>query len=256
MTALFAIARRELGAYFATPIGWICLTAFTLLSGMFYVLDLIYYNQMLGDSVMNPSMASQLNINDAILAPWFGQLGVTALLITPALSMRLLAEDRRSRAIELLLTSPISSYSIAFGKLLGAAGFAAVIIAGTLPGIGILFALGDPDRGVVGTNLLGIYLLTVALMSMGLFFSALTENQIVALVLAFGCGLVLWIVGWGGEFGDEGALKTVLNYISLPTHMEDMGNGLLRAKSLAYFLTFIGFFGFATAQRVEALRWR
>ncbi len=256
MTALLSIARRELAAYFATPIGWICLTAFTLLSGMFFVLDLIYYNQMLGDSVMNPSMAEQLNVNDALLAPWFGQLGVTALLITPALSMRLLAEDRRSKAIELLLTSPISSNSIAFGKLLGAAGFAAVIIAGTLPGIGILFALGDPDQGVVATNLLGLYLLTVALMAMGLFYSSLTENQIVALVLAFGTGLMLWIVGWGGEFGDEGVLKTVLNYLSLPTHMEDMGNGLLRAKNLAYFLTFIGFFGFATAQRVDALRWR
>lgn len=256
MTPLLSIARRELAAYFSTPIGWICLTAFTMLAGMFFVMDLLYYNEVMGDSVMNPSMAAQVNVNEALVAPWFGQLGVTALLITPALSMRLLAEDRRSRAIELLLTSPISSYTIAFGKLLGAAGFAAVIVSGVLPGIGVLYALGDPDQGVVLTNLLGFYLLTVALMTMGLFWSSLTENQIVALVLAFGTGLVLWIVGWGGEFGDEGALKTVLNYLSLPTHLEDMGNGLLRAKNLAYFLSFIGFFGFATAQRVESLRWR
>lgn len=256
MTAMLAIAKREIDAYFATPIGWICLTAFTILSGFFFVLDLVYYMQISAESVMNPTMAEQVNVNDAILAPWFGQLGVTALLITPALSMRLLAEDRRNKSIELLLTSPVGSYAIAFGKMLGAAGFAAVIVAGTLPGVGLLFTFGSPDSGVVLTNYLGLYLLMLALMTMGLFYSSTTENQIVALVLAFGTGLALWIVGWGGEFGDDGALKTVLNYLSLPSHLEDMGGGLLRAKNLAYFLTFTGFFSLATAQRVEALRWR
>jgi ABC-2 type transport system permease protein len=256
MRAALAIAKREIDAYFATPIGWVCLTAFALLSGFFFVLDLVYYMQITADSVMNPSMAEQVNVNDAIVAPWFGQLGITAILITPALSMRLIAEDRRNKSIELLLTSPLSSYAIAFGKMLGAAGFAALIIAVTAPGVGLLYTFGDPDSGMVFTNYLGLYLLTLALMTMGLFYSSMTENQIVALVLAFGTGLSLWIVGWGGEFGDEGALKTVLGYLSLPSHLEDMGNGVLHAKNLAYLITFTGFFALATAQRVEALRWR
>jgi ABC-2 type transport system permease protein len=256
MNAVLSIAKREIDAYFATPVGWICLTAFALLSGGFYVLDLVYYVNMASESMMNPSMAQQFDLNDAILTPWFGQLGITAILITPALSMRLLAEDRRSRAIELLLTSPINSYTIAFGKLLGAAGFAAVLLAVTAPGVALLYSFGAPDSGVVFTNYVGLYLLTLALMTMGLFYSSLTENQIVALVLAFGTGLALWIVGWGGEFGDEGPLKTVLGYLSLPGHLDEMGNGLLHAKNLAYLLSFTAFFGFATAQRVEALRWR
>jgi len=256
MNALFAIARREFEGYFANPVGWVCLAAFAVLSGFFFVADIVIYTTYQAESVMNPSMASQLNINDALIVPWFGQLAITLLFVTPALSMRLIAEDRRSKAIELLLTSPVSSGVIASGKMLGAAAFAVQLMLITAPGAFILVQWGDPDTGVLLTNYLALFLLTLGLMTMGLFFSSLTESQVVALMLSLGTGLLLWIVGWVAEAGDEGTLKTVVEHLSLISHLDAMGNGVLRLKNIVYLLSFTAFFTFATAQRVEALRWR
>ncbi len=99
-------------------------------------------------------------------------------------------------------------------------------------------------------------LLLGAFFAVGMLASALTENQLVALVVAFGVNLLLWVLGWSVSSSDAGLLKTVVESLSMVTHAELLGKGLVHVQDIVYFLSFIGFCLFATTQRVEALRWR
>lgn len=256
MRNVFAIGRREVAAYLTTPIGWIILCGFVIWYGFFFLVMLVSYNQAAAEAVLSPYGADQLNVNDMIVSPLFGNMAVIALLASPALAMRLIAEDRKNRSIELLLTSPVRSWEIVLGKFLGAIGFSGVLALFTLLYAAILLWLGDPDPGVLATNYLSYFLLFGTFMASGLFFSSLTENQVVALVLAFGFNLLLWIVGWVSSLMGEGTAKTVIEYVSMLNHVEDLARGVVHVQDIVYFLTFIGFFLFATTQRVEALRWR
>lgn len=256
MRNILAIGRRELSAYLTAPIGWVILCAFVLLFSFFFVAGLLFYDQASADAVFNPYAADQLNVNDMIVSPLFGNMQVILLLAAPAISMRLIAEDRRSRAIDLLLTSPVQSYEIVLGKFLGAIGFATVIASTTFLYGAILVLLGEPDPGIMFSNFLGFLFLFGTLLAMGLFASSLTENQVVALMVAFALGLLFYILGWLGQSMDEGTLKTTVEYLSMVSHFEQLGRGVIRLQDIVYFLTFIGFFLFATTQRVEALRWR
>lgn len=251
-----AIARRELSAYLASPIGWIVICNFVLLWGIFFAVMLVAYNNAAEQAVFNPYGADQLNVNDAIITPLFGNLSVIALLASPALTMRLIAEDRRNRSIELLLTSPVRSGEIVLGKFFGAIAFSGVLGAAMLVYAGILYALGEPDPGVLIANYTCFFLLFGTYMAAGLLASSLTENQIVALVLAFGFNLTIWIFGWFGSLLDDGSVKTVVEYVSMLNHIEQMSKGVVHIEDAVYFLSFIGFCLFAATQRVEALRWR
>jgi ABC-2 type transport system permease protein len=254
MNAVLAIARRETAAYFANPIGWICLTAFVALSGFFFVFMLVAYadyaSQAFGAS------AEQFSVNDLLGGMLFDNMGVIALLLSPALTMRLFAEDRKNRSIELLLTSPISSWQIVLGKFLGSMGFAGVLALSTIHFPLLLNAYGSPDPYVVIANYGGFLLLLGTFFAVGMLASSLTDNQLVALVVAFGLNLLLWVVGWSVQSVDAGALKTVVEALAMTNHTQALGKGLLHVKDLTYFVTFIGFCLFATTQRVEALRWR
>lgn len=254
MKTVAAIARRELDAYFATPVGWLCLCGFVLETGFFFALMVTEYNAQAIQAAYNPYMEG-LNINDYLLPGLFGNMAVILLLLAPALSMRLFAEDRRQHSLELLLSSPVSSLEVVLGKYLGSLGFITVLLAGTLPSVVILYWLGQPDPGILAASYGGLILLAAAFMAVGMVTSSFTENQVVALVISFGLLLALWIVGWTQDL-TSGTFGEVLSYLSVNTHSEELYKGLVHLKDIVYYVTFIGFFIFATQQRVESFRWQ
>ncbi len=256
MIGALSIARRETSALFNTPVGWVALTAFTFIGGFFFSYLIYAYFNVYQQSVGNPQEADQLSVNEFVIQNLFSNLGLIALFILPAVTMRLIAEDRRQKSIELLLTSPIGSFQIALGKFLGGMGFAMVMAGSTVPYMWFLYAFGDPDSGIVVANYVGFTLLCGTIIALGTFCSAMTENQIVAFMMTFAGGLLLWISGWFTQYMDDSALKTFVTSCSMLNHADSMGKGLLHSQDVIYFLTFIGFFLFATSQRVEALRWR
>lgn len=250
MIPVLAIARRELGGYLSSPIGWIALIVFTLIAALFFNLTLWRY----------ASQAMQLGMEEGIteqmVQGFFGNLTVIGLLLIPAVTMGVIAQDRRERSIELLLTSPVSSLQIALGKYLGAFAFVVLMIATTAYVPGLLYWMGDPDTGVMVSCYVGFTVLMGVFVAIGLFASSLTDNQLIALALAFALSLGMWIVGWLGSILGEGSLATIVKHISMLSHFETISRGVLHVNDAVYFLSVILFFVFATTQRVEALRWR
>jgi ABC-2 type transport system permease protein len=255
MRNILAIAKREVVAYFASTMGWLVLCAFLLVTGFFFAAIASSYAMQVSQAGASP-YAESFNLSEYLVAPFFGNMSVILLMLCPALSMRLFAEDRRTRSMELLLTSPVSTFEIVVGKYLGGMGFVGALLLATVHYPAILYWLGNPDTGVILCTYLALLLQLGAFMAIGLLASAFTENQVVAAVLSFAVLLLFWVLSWADSASAGGTLGTVLSYASMMSHMEEMSKGLIHLKDIVYYVSFIAVALFATQQRVEAYRWR
>ena len=255
MTPVLAIARRELKAFFTRPMGWMCLVGFSLISGVFFALMTSEFTVLAAQASFNPYMADKVDVGLWLIQPYFANTAILMLMLAPAVTMHLFAEDRRRGSFELLLSSPVTSGQIVMGKYLGALGFITAMLAMTVPLIGFLYWVDSPDTGLILSGYTATWLMGAAFVAVGLLTSSFTENQIVALVLGFGLLLVLWLLSTA-ETMVGGTAGSILAGISILPHIDQLMKGLLHTRDAVYFVTFIGFCLFATSQRVEACRWR
>jgi len=254
MSNIVAIARKELRSYFASPIGYIVLGFFAILYGVFYVVMLQYFVRasMQMGQMGGPQSA---NINQDMLRPILQNVTVLLLFVLPALTMRSYAEEKRSGTIELLLTSPLTDFQIIMGKFLGALTLYAIMLAVTLIHMAVLFVYGNPEWKPIVTSYLGLLLLGGSFISLGLFISTLTNNQIVAYISTFAVFLFLWIISWFGSFS-SGWVTDVLSYLSIIEHFDDFAKGVIDTTHVIYYVSFITFGLFLTAKSVDTERWR
>jgi ABC-2 type transport system permease protein len=253
-----AVVRKELTVYFSTPIFYITGFFFLLLAGYFFYTNILYYSIIslqVAQQASNPAVAAQLNPMQMVYRPLFGVLGIILLFLVPFITMRLLAEEKRSGSAELLFTYPLTDWAVISGKF-GAALLVYLILLAFTTSYALVFGLITRlDWGALGTGYLGLVLLGAACLSLGLFASSLTENQIVAGVVAFALLLLFWIIGWLHGLG-VGALGEVLTYMSLLNHYEKFTRGVIDTRDLVYCLSFIYFFLFLTKRQLESRRWR
>ncbi len=254
MRNTFAIADKELRSYFASPIAYIVIGLFVLLYGVFYWL---YLQSFLREALNLGQFGTQqaLNINQHMLRPIVQNVTVLLLFVLPAMTMRAYAEERRSGTIELLLTSPITDLEIVVGKFLGALGLYIVMLSVTLIHIAILFWYGEPEWKPIATMYLGLVLLGGSFLSIGLFISTLTTNQIVAYIGSFSLFLLMWIVSWFGSF-TTGFWTDLTSYLSIIEHLDDFNKGVIDTTHVIYYLSLITFGLFLTAKSVDTERWR
>ncbi|MGD8330291.1 MAG: ABC transporter permease [Acidobacteriota bacterium] len=257
MTNVWAIAYRELRNYFVSPIAYVVMAGFLLLCGWFFWVYLLQFSTYVSmyAQFQQPQMLEQLNLNDLVMAPLLQNMVVIFLIMMPLVTMRLFAEERAQGTDELLLTSPIDTLEIAFGKFLGAGMFFVAMLACTLLYPAILMYYGDPEIGSIVTGYGGILLVGLSFIALGLFTSTLTDNQIVAAVSAFVILLLFFAIGWAANTVGETA-GAVLRYLSLTDHLQPMVEGLVVSSDLIYFLSVIAVALFLTQRSLESLRWR
>jgi ABC-2 type transport system permease protein len=248
-----AIAQREVNAYFSSPIAYVLIGFFALLFGWFFYVPLAYFEQQSMQMGMNPTQA--LNINQMLIGPTLMNTTVVFLFLFPLITMRTYSEEKRSGTIELLLTSPVTDIEIILGKFIGALLLYAAMLAVTLIHMSVLFIFGDPEWKPIATGYLGLLLMGGCFLSLGLFISSLTKNQIVAAMATFAVFLMLWVINWIGTFVGP-TTQTVLSYLSLTEHFDDFAKGIIDTKHVIYYLSFIAFGLFLTAKSVDSERWR
>ena len=253
MRNVLAIAQRELNAYFGSPIAYVLLGFFALLFGWFFYVPLAYFEQQSMQMGMNPGQT--LNINQMLIGPTLMNTTVIMLFLFPLITMRTYAEEKRSGTIELLLTSPVTDVQIILGKFLGAMALYACMLALSMIHIGILFIYGNPEWKPIVTGYLGLLLMGGCFLSLGLFISSLTKNQIVAAMATFAVFLMLWVINWIGTFVGP-TTQAVLAHLSLTEHFDDFARGIIDTKHLVYYLSFMAFGLFLTAKSVDSERWR
>jgi ABC-2 type transport system permease protein len=256
MGNVVAIAQKELKSYFASPIGYIITGIRALLYGWFFF-NILYFFVRQSMSMNQFQQGPQaLNLNQQLIRPLIAQnLPILVLFLLPAVTMRTYAEEKRSGTVELLLTSPLTDLEIILGKFFGAMSLYAVMLGVTLLHVLVLFAFGRPEWKPILTAYIGLLLLGGCFISVGLFISSLTRNQIVAFVATFGVFLMLWVITWIGSFlGPTGDQLT--QYLSIIDHFDDFGKGVLDTSHLIYYTSFIAFGLFLTAKSLDAEHWR
>ncbi len=174
-----AIAGKELRSYFASPMAWVLMGFFAFLFGYFFVTYLQFFVQQSMQAQFGGAPPA-MNVNMQMVRPLLGNASVIILFLLPMITMRTYAEEKRSGTIELLLTSPITDVEIILGKFLGAVGLYVALLAVTLVYISFLFVYGDPEWLPLVSGYLGLLLLGSCFISLGLFISSTTKNQMVA----------------------------------------------------------------------------
>ena len=255
MSRTIAICRRELAYFYNSITAYVVMAVFVFLAGYFFYNLLAFFNLALSQSSSNPLAAGQLSLTESVLQPLFANLSVVLLLIAPMLTMRLLSEERRLGTAELLFTYPISDWDAILGKFLATVIVLAAMLALTLVLPLLLGTFTAPEWGPIATGYAGLLLLGMAYISMGIFFSSLSENQIVAGVLSFGFSLVVLIIGWLMPFVSAGQAR-VLSEISMLEHFDSFSRGIVNTNDIVYYLNFSVFFLFLCSRVLESNRWR
>jgi ABC-2 type transport system permease protein len=255
MTNIWSLTKKELRSYFSSPVAYVVLFAYALIFGYFFYNLVMWFNLQAMQMAQNPYYAQQINVNEMVFSPLFHNMVLILILLTPLLTMRLLAEEKKNGTDELLYTSPLTVGQIVLGKYLASLIMLAVML-GLTAGLSLFaFAFGNPELAPWLTGYLGLFLLGAAALAVGLFFSALTENQIVAAILTFLTLLLFLILNWLSQIG-SGAWQGVVGYLSFSQHFEDMAKGILDLKDAVYFLS-LSFFGLFLAHSVlQSRRWR
>lgn len=231
-----AIYKRELKAYFKTPIGYIFIGMFLLVSGfMFSAINLFR---------RSPQIEGVL-----------GNLLFVFLFLVPILTMRLLSEERNLKTDQVLLTSPVSVWGIVMGKFLAAV--TVYLITLLLTGIYVIVIAihGEPSYTQLLTSYIGFALLGVTFISIGTFISSLTENQAVAAVSTFAVLLILYIINWVQGASSSVLVNAVIDALNITSRYNEFGMGILSLAPTVYFLSVTGVFVFLTVRTVERRRW-
>ncbi|MBI4320443.1 MAG: ABC transporter permease subunit [Chloroflexi bacterium] len=237
MRNVLTVAEREIKAYFASPVAYVVIAAFLVVTGYFFSLIMLGYRQ-------------------ATMRPVFDNVGIILLLLSPVLTMRLLSEEQRSGTIELLLTAPVRDIEVVLGKFLASLGFFLVMVGATAYYPLLLWKLGNPESGPIIAGYVGLILFGATFLSVGLLASSVTQNQIVAAVLAFVALLILWMLDASTSLFSGSAASGVLRYVSLSQHSSDFGKGVIDTKDVVYYLSLVAACLFLTTRALEARRWR
>ena len=255
MRNAWIIAKRDMGSYFSSPVFYVVTTVFLIINSFIFFNILNFFSLQSSQAGRFQGANIGLNLNEMVIEPSFHNMLVILLLIIPIITMRSFAEEKKSKSITLLLSSPVHLREIVFGKFLACMAVVTLMVLLSSYNVGFLFLLGQPELGPVLTGYLGILLMAGCYVGMGIFASSLTDNQIIAGVIAFGLSLFMWIIGWGAQASGP-ALGEVLQYLSLVEHTERFVKGILDTSDLVYYLTFTLFSLFLTHRVLDSRRWR
>jgi len=247
MTKILAIVRRELIAYFSSPLAYIVLTAFLLMQGYIFSIIVSFLN--------NPTTQAMTPLRLFFGGTVFFWLFL--LFTVPVITMRLLAEERRSGTIEVLLTSPVTEGQVIAGKFLAALLFYVVLWLPTVIYVVLLKQHSSIDLRPVAAGYVGVLLIGFLFLAVGTFTSTLTNNQLIAAILAFAALVALFSIGLIEQLLVSSSwIRDALGYMNLWTHMDDYAKGIIDTRHVVYELSVGLLFLFLATKSLEVKKWR
>ncbi|MCE5271029.1 ABC transporter permease subunit [bacterium] len=243
------VYKRELKSYFYSPIAYVVMLFFILLTGIFFMLFVSDFSM----ASMNQSPYGggyNLNITMRVIRPLLGNMSVIMLFILPLITMKPFAEERKSGTIELLLTYPLTDLDVLLGKYLSALSLFVIMLGLTLIYPMFLYLHSQPETGTLASGYLGILLLAGSFIALGLFISSLTENQIIAAVATFAVLLTFWFM----SFWSEG--NQILRHLSILEHFNNFAEGVIDTRDVIFYASFILLWLFLTLRVLESKKWR
>lgn len=246
MNAFLATFKRELRAYFFSPLAYIVMAFLLLVNGFVFWLIVSFLS--------DPRAAV-----GAPLELFFGQtffFWLVLIFTTPVLTMRLLSEERRSGTIEVLMTAPVTETQIVLGKFLAALTLYVVLWLPTLVYAAVIARYGSVDWGPVASGYLGIFGVGSVFLAAGVFASALTRSQLIAALLTFVILVPMFTFGLLENLANAPLAKEVFGYLNLWQHMDDFSRGIVDTRRLVYYVSATGIFLFLATRALAVRKWR
>jgi ABC-2 type transport system permease protein len=257
MKSTLIIFRKEFAGFFKSPLFYFLCFMMTIILSILFSISLDKFAQASTNAMLQFGSAPQnMNIHYAVFLPHLSIINLMLIFLVPALTMKMISEEKKMRTFDLLLTSPVSSLSIVMGKYLAtlATVLGLIIVSFIYPLVARrVFEFSWAPTLVAA---LGIFLVSAVYAAMSLFASSLTENSLVAFVLSIIFNLSVWFIGALNESFDDPSVKAVLEHLSLNTHLAGMIEGTIRTNGLIFFFSLIFLFCFLTERVVESSRWR
>jgi ABC-2 type transport system permease protein len=230
---ILAVYKKELRSYFASPVAYIAIAMFLVIAGYFFYPVIAFYRE-------------------ATLEYSLSNLVIVLIFLMPLLSMRLISEEKKSGTLEILLTRPVRDFEIVLGKYFAAATVLLVMILPTAIYGFILFRFAKPDLMPMILQYVAIFLVGLSFLALGMFASSLSENQIVAAAIGFTIILVMWLLTW---FTSSLGPDNLLSYFAISSHFEDLNKGVVDARDIVFYLSFIVFWLYMTTRTLDIRRW-
>jgi len=243
------VARKELKSVFASPMGWVILSLLMFAFGTYYLNGVNDYFAVMSGA-MRP--AERTGVTQFVAQTVYGLASFIMLFAVPLLSMRLISEERRSQTLPFLFSAPISLTEIVLGKFVGLVAFLSILIVFIAVMLSTLNIWSDIDFGFIIANSIGLWLLVASFSALGLYFSSLTQQPVVAAILTFVALFALMIL----DRFFAGDPSNTLASLSLMRHFQSFSSGLIDSGDIAYFVLFITTFLTLTVRRLDADRLR
>lgn len=234
MNGVLAVYRKEILTYFRSPIAYFVVAVYLVGAGYFFT-----YNVFLTGT--------------ATMTETFRNMSILLVTLLPIVSMRLFSAEYGTRTIELLMTLPLAAWEIVIGKYLGAVTILLLMTVGTMVDLIPLYLYGNPETSTIAAGYLGFVLLGMACLAIGQFFSALTQNQIVAALITVSVLLGFWFVGHLSELQATDSMRSLVIYLSFALHFADFVLGLVRSEGIAFYLIVVAI---ALTLNTSYLRWK
>jgi gliding motility-associated transport system permease protein len=242
MSTTLTIAKRELRSSFDSPLAYVVICLALIILGFFLFFFRNYWQA-----------------NRASLQALFGLAPIGLSVVISVVSMRLLAEEKRSGTLEMLITLPVRDHEVILGKFLGAWGLVLMLVAATVLYPLMMFRwpwhLGTIDTGPIASGYLGLVLYTAAEVSIGLFVSAVTESQVIALFVTLSTFLALHVIGYASDHVEGRTLRDVFAFVSFDTRLASFDRGLINTKDIVYFVSITVGCLMASFRALERRKW-
>lgn len=254
MSSILAIAGRDLKSYFSSPKAAAIFWFFLIFMGFFFNNFIHMFMQMQQQA---PMMGGQAPTIEQLLRALFYNLHFILLLIVPAVTMASFSEERKSQSLRLLMTAPCTATEIVLGKYIAAASIMGLVLLASAVYPIFTITHGNPDKLVILSSYVGIFLLMSSQIAFGLWVSSMTSNQFMAFLFTmFGLFLLLILNWMAASLGGGGILESILKYIASSDHVDAFFKGTLSVGHAAYFLCFTAMFLFFTNVTLDSQRWR
>ena len=236
MSPALVISRREIRTYFNSPVAYIVVPVFLVITGYLFFTQLFLEKQ-------------------ADMRGFFNIMPLLFMFLIPAITMRLLADEKSSGTLELLITMPVRDWEVVVGKFLAAMALLCTAIGLTLVFALTVKSLGPLDRGPTIGGYLGLVLMGGAYVSIGVMASSLTRNSIVSFIVAFAISFALYLLGRLTQFLFQ-ALQRLVAYLSIDGHFENIGRGVIDTRDVIYYLSVMAVCLLVATLSLESRRWR
>lgn len=250
---IWTLWKKEAQSYFSSPLAYVLIGLFSLISGIMFFNLLVTYSD--GIQAIPQNMTQTISFVDEVVLRLFANINFLFLVFIPLITMRLFSEEKRQDTMEVFWLSPVRDWQIILAK--GLAAFSLIVAMLGMTGIFplIIWGIGVQDLSILFAAYLSVLLNACAYISLGLFCSSISGNQIISALLSILGIMFLWMITWGGNLNSNFLVAEVFTYIGITSHFERVLRGVIGTQDMIYYVTFVFLFGFLTVKSLGRRNW-